>query len=108
MYAKRVNMTENESGKNISRHILPISSNLLGLCFVILTFIKLSKIANETIIDETLGALIILFLISSVLSYISMRTKRNSELYEKIADFIFLAGLCLLTLVSLVIIFEVV
>jgi len=107
MYAKRVNMAENESRKNISRHILPISSNLLGLCFVILTFIKLSKIANETIIDETLGVLIILFLISSVLSYISMRTKKNSELYEKIADFIFLAGLCFLTLVSLVIIFEV-
>ena len=101
-------MAENENKKNISRHILPTSSNLLGLCFVILTFIKLSKIANETIIDESIGTLIILFLSSSVLSYISMRTKRKSELYEKIADFIFLAGLCLLTLIALVIIFEVI
>ena len=101
-------MAENENKKNISRHILPTSSNLLGLCFVILTFIKLSKIENESIIDEIMGALIIMFLISSVISYISMRTKRKSELYEKIADFIFLAGLCLLTLVSFVIIFEVV
>ena len=48
-------MVENEDRNNISRHILPTSSNLLGLCFVILTFIKLSKIANETIIDETIG-----------------------------------------------------
>jgi hypothetical protein len=48
-------MAENENKKNISRHILPTSSNLLGLCFVILTFIKLSKIANETIIDESIG-----------------------------------------------------
>ena len=101
-------MAENENKKNISRHILPTSSNLLGLCFVILTFIKLSKIENESIIDEIMGSLIILFLISSVISYISMRTKTKSELYEKIADFIFLAGLCLLTLVSSVIIFEVV
>ena len=101
-------MAENENKKNISRHILPTSSNLLGLCFVILTFIKLSKIANETIIHESIGTLIILFLSSSVLSYISMRTKRKSELYEKIADFIFLAGLCLLTLIALVIIFEVI
>jgi len=100
-------MAENENKKNISRHILPTSSNLLGLCFVILTFIKLSRIANETIIDESIGSLIFLFLVSSVMSYISMRSKRKSELYEKIADFIFLAGLCLLTLVSLVIIFEV-
>ncbi len=107
MYAKRFNMVENENRKNISRHILPTSSNLLGLCFVILTFTKLSKLANETIIDESIGALIIFFLSSSVLSYISMRTKRKYELYEKIADYIFLAGLCFLTLVSLVIISEV-
>jgi hypothetical protein len=99
-------MMENENRRNISRHILPTSSNLLGLCFVILTFIKLSKIANETIIDETIGLLIMLFLISSVLSYISMRAKRKSEVYEKIADVILLVGLCLLTLVSMVIIFE--
>lgn len=101
-------MAENENRKNISRHILPTSSNLLGICFVILTFIKLSKIANETIIDESVGALIILFLISSILSYSSMRAKRKPEFYEKIADFIFLVGLCLLTLVSMVIVFEVV
>jgi len=82
-------MAENENKKNISRHILPTSSNLLGLCFVILTFIKLSRIANETIIDESIGSLIFLFLVSSVMSYISMRSKRKSELYEKIADFIF-------------------
>jgi hypothetical protein len=100
-------MTENENRKNISRHILPTSSNLLGLCFVILTFIKLSKLANETIIDESIGILIIFFLSSSVLSYISMRANLKSELYEKIADSVFLAGLCLLTLVSLVVIFEV-
>ena len=100
-------MAENENKKNISRHILPTSSNLLGLCFVILTFIKLSKIANETILDESIGSLIILFLSSSILSYVSMRAKRKADVYEKIADIIFLAGLCLLTLVSLVIIFEV-
>jgi hypothetical protein len=99
-------MVENESRKNISRHILPTSSNLLGLCFVILTFIKLSKLANETIIDESIGIMIIFFLSSSVLSYISMRANKKAELYEKIADSVFLAGLCLLTLVSLVIIFE--
>jgi hypothetical protein len=62
-------------------------------------------VADETIIDECIGTLIVIvfFLSSSVLSYISMRAKRKSELYEKIADSIFLAGLCLLTPVSLVI-----
>jgi hypothetical protein len=99
-------MVENEGRNNISRHILPTSSNLLGLCFVILTFIKLSKIANETIIDETIGVLIFSFLVSSILSYTSMRAKRKFELYEKIADLIFLLGLFLLAVISLVIVFE--
>jgi hypothetical protein len=99
-------MIENECRKNISRHILPTSSNLLGLCFVILTFIKLSKIADETIIDEIIGVVIFLLLVSSILSYISMRAKRKYELYEKIADIIFLVGLCLLAVISLVIVFE--
>jgi hypothetical protein len=99
-------MVENENKKNISRHILPTSSNLLGLCFVILTFIKLSKVANETIIDETIGVIIFSFLVSSILSYTSMRAKRKSEFYEKFADFMFLVGLCLLALISLVIVFE--
>jgi multisubunit Na+/H+ antiporter MnhG subunit len=99
-------MVENEGRNNISRHILPTSSNLLGLCFVILTFIKLSKIANETIIDETIGVIIFSFLVSSILSYTSMRAKRKFELYEKIADLIFLLGLFLLAVISLVIVFE--
>jgi hypothetical protein len=103
---RRFNMVENEVRNNISRHILPTSSNLLGLCFVILTFIKLSKIANETIIDETMGVIIFSFLVSSILSYASMRAKRKFELYEKIADVIFLLGLFLLTVISLVIVFE--
>ena len=101
-------MVENENKNNISKHILPTSSNLLGLCFVILTFIKLSKVANETIIDETIGVIIFSFLVSSILSYTSMRAKRKSELYEKIADFIFLVGICLLTVISLVLVFEVI
>jgi len=92
--------------KNISRHILPASSNLLGLCFVILSFIKLTKLSAENIIDELVAVGISFFLIASVLSYISMRVKRKAELYEKIADIIFLAGLGFLTLISLVIVFE--
>jgi hypothetical protein len=58
--------------KNISRHILPASSNLLGLCFVILTFIKLMKLGHETIIDEIVAAAIGLFFISSFFSYVSV------------------------------------
>jgi hypothetical protein len=94
--------------KNISKHILPTSSNLLGLCFVILTFIKVLKLGNETVIDELVAIAIIFFLVSSFLSYASMRTNRWSEKYEKIADIIFLIGLSLLSVGSVMVAYEVI
>jgi len=98
-------MAENFSEKkNISRHILPTSANLLGLCFVILSFIKISKLGFETIVDELVGIAIVLFLVSSVLSYISMRSKTKAEKYEKTADIIFLIGLFFLSLISIIIV----
>ena len=92
--------------KNISRHILPTSSNLLGLCFVILSFIRVLKLGNETIIDELVAVAIVLFFTSSFFSYVSMRSNRWAESCEKIADTIFLIGLFLLSLCSVLVAYE--
>ncbi len=94
-------MTETANNKkNISRHILPTSANLLGLCFVILTFIKVLKLGNETVIDELVAVAIVLFFTSSFFSYVSMRSNRWVESCEKMADSIFLIGLFILSLCS--------
>ena len=98
-------MTKN--GNNMSNHILPSSSNLLGLCFVILNFIKLSKIADETIIDEVCAISIVFFLISSILSYLSIRSEKKGALLEKTAEVIFLVGLSLLGVISVVVALEI-
>jgi hypothetical protein len=100
-------MSETDNKKNISKHILPTSSNLLGLCFVILSFIKIMKFGNETLIDELVAMAIVLFFISSFFSYASMRSNRRVELYEKIADIIFLIGLFILSIGSIMVAFEV-
>jgi len=62
----------------------------------------------ETILDEVVSVAIILFLASSVFSYAAIRSAKKSDLYEKIADGIFLGGLVLLTLISVIIVFEIV
>ena len=95
-----------ETRNNISRHILPTSSNLLGLCFVILTFIKILKLGHETLIDEIVATAIVLFFVSSFFSYVSMRSDRRTQLCEKIADTIFLIGLFLLSIGSVLVAFE--
>jgi hypothetical protein len=82
----------------MARHILPTSGNLLGLCFAILSFIRVSALADATIIDEVMLPAIVLFLASSIFSYASMRSLRKEEHYERIAEFIFLAGLSLLAI----------
>jgi hypothetical protein len=99
---------EKKNGKNfISNHILPTSSNLLGLCFVILSFMKVTKLGLETMIDELVAVAIVLFLSASVLSYVSVRTtSKKSDHYEKTADIIFLSGLGLLTVIAVIVIFE--
>jgi hypothetical protein len=93
--------------KNMAKHILPTSANLLGLCFVIFTLKKFGKADGvERIIDKMDGVVIIIFLAASVLSYASMRSAKNSDHYEKIADMVFLVGLFLLSLVALITVYE--
>ena len=93
--------------KNMAQHILPTAANLLGLCFVLFTLKKLGKADGvEKIIDKLDGVVIIIFLAASVLSYASMRSAKNSDHYERIADTVFLAGLFLLSLVALITVYE--
>ena len=93
--------------KNISKHILPASSNLLGICFLILTLKKIWKSPTVGIYIDKLDVIAILvFLVASLLSYASMRSKHQGERYEKIADIVFLTGLFLLSFIAVVTAFE--
>lgn len=77
-----------------SPHILNASSNLLGLCFVVLTSLKVLKVSSGTVIDEITAGTTILFMSSCILSFMSIRNSFNkSDLLEKVADIIFLTGL---------------
>ena len=103
-------MPRNKNSKDIAKHILPTSSNLLALCFILLSFIRLSKrlsnICEKTIADGSLAVIITIFLFSSIFSYVSMRSDRRSEIYERIADTAFIIGLICLTLVAIGIAFQ--
>jgi hypothetical protein len=98
---------DSNSKKSISHHILPTSSNLLGLCFVLLSFMKVTKMGLETVIDELVAVAVVLFLAASIFSYASIRTRSDrSDQYEKIADIIFLSGLSLITVTAVIFMFE--
>jgi phosphatidylglycerophosphate synthase len=85
-----------------SPHILNASSNLLGICFIVLTSLKLLNQTSKTIIDEITLAAIIFFMASCILSFLSIRSKSNfGETLEKIADYLFITGLLSLFVTTL-------
>jgi len=83
-----------KNSNNKSPHILNTSSNLLGICFIVLTSLHVLKISQTTLIDEFTIAAIILFMTASLLSFLSLRSKtEKGDRFEKIADIFFLTGL---------------
>ena len=77
-------------------HILNASSSLLGICFVIVTGLKITGVSRHTLADETSLVAAAGFAASCVSSYASMRAGRNAMTYEQIADYLFFASLLLL------------
>jgi hypothetical protein len=94
---------------NKSSHILNTSATLLGLCFVVLTSLNINDRMEKSIIDELTAIAILMFMVSCLLSFLSIRSKNiKSVRYEKIADLIFLSGLLFLFLITVLIIFNIV
>ena len=93
--------------KNTSTHILSTSSNLLGFCFLVLTSIKITKLNATSLLDEFTGVASILLMISSVLSFLSIRSgnTHKGENYEKYAELIFLAALTIIFILIILVSF---
>jgi hypothetical protein len=92
----------------VSHHILPTAANLLGICFIILSFMKVTRMGLETVIDELMAAAIVIFLVACLFSYASIRSLDKAEPFEKIADGIFVLGLVLLAITALIISFQII
>lgn len=89
-------------------YILNASSNLLGLCFVVLTSLKLLNISQRTIIDELTGCAIVLFMSSCILSFLALRGSRRGSFFETVADYLFLTGIVLLFVTTLLFSFNII
>ncbi|MBN8834715.1 MAG: hypothetical protein ABS68_13890 [Niastella sp. SCN 39-18] len=80
-----------------SQHILTASSNLLGICFILLTTFRVFKVSHVTIADEITTIAIVMFMASCIFSFLSLRSSSlRAHKYEQIADVVFLLGLGIL------------
>ena len=88
-------------------HILNTSANLLGFCFIVLTSVKISKLDESTYIDESAALALMVFMCSCILSFLAMRNKNlNSKKMENSADILFLSGLIVLFVTTILIVFN--
>ena len=97
--------SEKERETNISTHVFSVSSGMVGVCLTVIGLIRvvvtLRKIS--TIADDLLAIDALLFLIASLLSYAALRTPgtRRMQMFERIADRVFICAMILMTIVCL-------
>ena len=82
----------------MNRHpnILNASTNLLGVCFFILTGLRLTHSTAITYADEVAWAAALCLLGSTLLSYIVIRSDGPARLIERLAEIAFFVGIGLL------------
>jgi hypothetical protein len=89
-------------GNQKSPHILNAASNLLGICFILLTSFKIFNISRTTIYDELIVICILLFMGSCIFSFLAIRKEGNNSFFlEKVADYMFLGGLAGLFIITI-------
>ena len=89
-----------KDARGMSHHILTASSTLMGISFAIVTLIGAFGHADKTLVDDFALLSLFLFFAACLLSYASIRARRQAALCERIADLLFIVALISLTLLS--------
>lgn len=96
--------------EDISGRIFTASASMVGIC---LTSIGLFRISDRlkgigTLADELLAVDAVGFLMSCLLAYLALKSRDRQwrESIERVADAIFLLGLCLMVMISGLIVAE--
>ncbi len=81
-----------------SPHVLNAASNLMGICLIIQTSIRVLGYSSKSYIDECTAVATCIFMLACLFSYLAIRNSdpRRSLRLERIADIFFLLGLVLL------------
>lgn len=97
---------------SLSHHILPSAATMVGLCPTLIGLVKLTETDGVVRhVDEYIGIITVLFVISALASYASIRNpadEQRGQAFERTADLFFIVGLVGLAAVSLLFAYELV
>ncbi len=101
---------EQRISKELSRHILPTSATMIGICTTLIGLVKVAEAKmGPSRVDEYAALAALVFLVSAASSYLSIRYADHaglSQRYERIADVLFLSGLVSITLIAMLFAYE--
>ena len=99
-------------GTELSEHIFSVSAGMVGVCITVIGLFRLvSRSAHvDSIADNLLAIDALVFLASCFLSYLALRARAETHVkrFEQIADYAFLAGLSMVSIVGVLIAYEVI
>ena len=78
---------------------------MVGVCLTIIALYKISEFGEKTYADEFIGVDMFLFIISSFISYLSLRNYNHKKL-EWIADSLFFFGMLGMVIIGLFIVYS--
>jgi hypothetical protein len=95
------------SEPRLTGHILPNAATMVGVCLTVIGLIKVVEAGTgPSIIDEVLAVNAIGFLLSAILSYVSLRSDTQKIRLEAWADHLFIGSLGMLGIATVVLAFE--
>ena len=97
-------MLGRDKNRNLADHIFNGSITMSGVCVTIIALFRVMKIGLVTYADEILAFNTFVFLVSAMLSYISLRKEKN-EISETIADVLFFNGMVSMLVVGIIIVY---
>jgi len=74
-------------------YILSASTNLLGICFIIITGLKLVNANVRSRADEVAWLAALLLFVAALHAYLSIRNNGARAWQERVADYAFLGGM---------------
>lgn len=100
---------KNSSTNDLSHHILPNSATMVGVCIMVISIVKsMPSDMVSYLIDKALAIDSVLFLISALFSFLSIRLERSTLSLERWAEVIFILGLVSMTIIAVIFSFEIV
>lgn len=100
-------VTQPSQTQPLTRHILPTSATMVGVCVTVMSLSKsIYGAALGSLLSQILSVDSMLFMVSATLSYLSIRAWGPGIKLEQHADTAFIVGLALMCVIGLLQAFE--